>query len=106
VAFAAQHPAMRNPYAALPQMRLLTYQMPDELLAIASGGEFDEFDLNAFFEAKGTRGQAVMAVRLRCQCWRCTAVRARHVWLRTVLCPHGSSGDPGFHRAGEAPARR
>ena len=32
-------------------MRLLTYQMPDELLAIASAGEFDEFDLNAFFEA-------------------------------------------------------
>lgn len=34
-------------------MRFLTYQMPDELLAVASGGEFDEFDLNAFFEAKG-----------------------------------------------------
>ncbi|MFN9707742.1 MAG: DEAD/DEAH box helicase family protein [Burkholderiales bacterium] len=52
-AFATQHPAQRNPYAGLPQMRLLTYQMPDELLAIASGGEFDEFDLNAFFEASG-----------------------------------------------------
>ena len=52
-AFAAAHPAKRNPYGALPQMRLLTYQMPDELLAIASGGEFDEFDLNAFFDAKG-----------------------------------------------------
>jgi hypothetical protein len=35
-------------------MRLLTYQMPDELVAIASAGEFDEFDLNAFFEASGT----------------------------------------------------
>ena len=35
-------------------MRLLTYQMPDELLAVASGGEFDEFDLNYFFEAYGT----------------------------------------------------
>ena len=53
-AFAAEHPKLRNPYGALPQMRLLTYQMPDELLAIASGGEFDEFDLNAFFEASGT----------------------------------------------------
>ena len=52
-AFAAEHPKLRNPYGALPQMRLLTYQMPDELLAIASGGEFDEFDLNAFFEASG-----------------------------------------------------
>jgi hypothetical protein len=52
--FAAEHPAKWNPYGALPQMRLLTYQMPDELLAIASGGEFDEFDLNEFFVAIGT----------------------------------------------------
>ncbi len=51
--FAEQKPHKRNPYGALPQMRLLTYQMPDELLAIASAGEFDEFDLNAFFEASG-----------------------------------------------------
>jgi hypothetical protein len=51
--FADAHPDQRNPYGALPQMRLLTYQMPDELLAIASGGEFDEFDLNEFFKAKG-----------------------------------------------------
>jgi hypothetical protein len=43
-----------NPYGALPQMRLLTYQMPDELVAIANAGEFDEFDLNAFFEASNT----------------------------------------------------
>ncbi|GAB1481759.1 hypothetical protein MASR2M78_05740 [Treponema sp.] len=43
-----------NPYGALPQMRLLTYQMPDELLSIASGGEFDEFDLNEFFSATDT----------------------------------------------------
>jgi hypothetical protein len=51
--FAAKNPSKRNPYGALPQMRLLTYQMPEELLAIASAGEFDEFDLNAFFEASG-----------------------------------------------------
>jgi len=49
-AFAAERPGERNPYAALPQMRLLTYQMPEELLVVASGGQFDEFDLNAFFE--------------------------------------------------------
>ncbi len=52
--FAVQHPGKWNPYGALPQMRLLTYQMPDELLAIASAGEFDEFDLNEFFAATGT----------------------------------------------------
>jgi hypothetical protein len=55
--FAAQNPGKPNPYGALPQMRLLTYQMPDELLRIAREGEFDEFDLNAFFEASG-RGTA------------------------------------------------
>ncbi|HET7570519.1 MAG TPA: DEAD/DEAH box helicase family protein [Gammaproteobacteria bacterium] len=57
-AFAADHPGRWNPYGALPQMRLLTYQMPDELLTIASAGEFDEFDLNAFFEASGTGAEA------------------------------------------------
>ncbi len=51
--FATEYPGNWNPYGALPQMRLLTYQMPDELVAIASAGEFNEFDLNAFFEAKG-----------------------------------------------------
>lgn len=52
-AFYKAHPGRQNPYGALPQMRLLTYQMPDELLSIASGGEFDEFDLNEFFSATG-----------------------------------------------------
>jgi hypothetical protein len=56
--FVAKNPGKRNPYGALPQMRLLTYQMPDELVAIASAGEFDEFDLNAFFEASGTGTKA------------------------------------------------
>ena len=56
---ASSAPGKLNPYGALPQMRLLTYQMPDELLAIASAGEFDEFDLNEFFEAsdKGAKAQ-------------------------------------------------
>ncbi len=52
--FANKNKSKWNPYGALPQMRLLTYQMPDELLAIASAGEFDEFDLNEFFAATGT----------------------------------------------------
>jgi len=56
-AFATKSPGKWNPYGALPQMRLLTYQMPDELLAIASAGEFNEFDLNEFFAADG-RGKS------------------------------------------------
>jgi hypothetical protein len=67
--FATQHPDQRNPYAALPQMRLLTYQMPDELIAIASAGEFDEFDLNAFFEASGTGTAAQFKHKSDVQKW-------------------------------------
>ncbi|MDE2441728.1 MAG: restriction endonuclease [Betaproteobacteria bacterium] len=52
--FGAANPGKRNPYAALPMVSLFTYQMPDELTAIASQGEFDEFDLNEFFAASGT----------------------------------------------------
>ena len=67
--FAAEHPCERNPYGALPQMRLLTYQMPDELVAIASAGEFDEFDLNAFFEAKGAGKAAQFTHKSDVQKW-------------------------------------
>jgi hypothetical protein len=52
--FADKNPGKWNPYGALPQMRLLTYRMPDELLAVASAGEFNEFDLNEFFAATGS----------------------------------------------------
>lgn len=67
--FSSNHPDQRNPYGALPQMRLLTYQMPDELLAIASAGEFDEFDLNAFFEATGTNAKAQFKHKNDVQKW-------------------------------------
>jgi hypothetical protein len=67
--FEVQNPGVRNPYGALPQMRLLTYQMPDELLAIASAGEFDEFDLNAFFSATGTGKAAVFKHKNDVQKW-------------------------------------
>ena len=68
-AFSTEHPGKRNPYGALPQMRLLTYQMPDELLAVASGGEFDEFDLNSFFEASGTGSEAKFKHKSDVQKW-------------------------------------
>ena len=37
-----------NPYASLPKMVLLTYQLPAEITRVAEEGEFD---LNSFFEA-------------------------------------------------------
>lgn len=67
--FAEKHPLAPNPYAALPEMRLLTYQMPDELISIASQGEFDEFDLNAFFEATGTDADAEFVHKSDVQKW-------------------------------------
>lgn len=44
-----------NPYASLPKMVMLTYQLPDSIREIAEQGEFDEFDLNEFFSAEGDR---------------------------------------------------
>jgi hypothetical protein len=67
--YAAKHPSKWNPYGALPQMRLLTYQMPDELVAIASAGEFDEFDLNEFFEASGRDAKAQFKHKSDVQKW-------------------------------------
>lgn len=42
-----------NPYAALPRMVLMTYQLPDGIRDVALQEEFNEFDLNAFFAAEG-----------------------------------------------------
>ena len=68
-AFADAHPDLPNPYGALPQMRLLTYQMPERILDIASGGEFDEFDLNAFFETEGEGEDARFVNEQHVQDW-------------------------------------
>ena len=48
-----------NPYAALPKMVMLTYKMPNDIIEIAKGGEFDEFDLNEFFKADHKKGAKV-----------------------------------------------
>ena len=88
-AFADQHPDQRNPYGSLPQMRLLTYQMPDELLAVASGGEFDEFDLNAFFEASGVGSSAKFKHKGDVQKWL-DIIRGGHTAHSTELLKAGS----------------
>ena len=67
--FSKKFPDKWNPYAALPEMRLLTYQMPDEIVAIARQGEFDEFDLNAFFQAEGTGKAAKFKYKDDVQKW-------------------------------------
>jgi hypothetical protein len=67
--FQKKFPEKWNPYAALPEMRLLTYQLPDEIVAIARQGEFDEFDLNAFFEASGIGKKATFKYKDDVQKW-------------------------------------
>jgi len=69
VDFSLRHPDRHNPYGALPEMRLLTYQMPDELVSIANQGEFDEFDLNEFFASKGKGVNAQFIHKSEVQKW-------------------------------------
>ena len=51
-------PAETNPYAALPRMVMMTYQLPDSIERIARQGEFNEFSLNYFFKAEGEKDNA------------------------------------------------
>ena len=67
--FEKKNPGKWNPYGALPKLHLLTYQMPPELIAVASAGEFDEFDLNAFFEASGEGKKAQFKHKSDVQKW-------------------------------------
>ncbi len=67
--FADKNPDAWNPYGALPQMRLLTYKMPEELLVVASAGEFDEFDLNEFFAATGEGKTTQFTHKIDVQKW-------------------------------------
>ena len=58
-----------NPYASLPRMVLLTYQLPDSIREIAIQGEFDEFDLNIFFSASGAGDKAKFTYQDQVQNW-------------------------------------
>lgn len=54
-----------NPYASLPRMVMLTYQIPDSIKQIAMGGEFNEFDLNVFFSAGFEKGDKIENSRFK-----------------------------------------
>lgn len=58
-----------NPYASLPRMVMLTYQLPDSIREIAMGGEFNEFDLNVFFSAEGSGSSARFKYEDEVQKW-------------------------------------
>lgn len=67
-----------NPYAALPQMVMLTYKMPDEIIQVAMGGEFDEFDLNVFFSTEGSGKSARFKYEREVQKWL-DLIRGQHL---------------------------
>ena len=58
-----------NPYAALPRMVLMTYQLPDAIREVAMKGEFNEFDLNVFFSAEGDGDKARFKYEDEVQKW-------------------------------------
>lgn len=58
-----------NPYLSLPRMVLMTYQLPDSIREIALKGEYDEFDLNTFFSAKGEYENAQFVYKEDVQKW-------------------------------------
>ncbi len=58
-----------NPYASLPRMVMLTYQLPDSIRDIAMKGEFNEFDLNVFFSADGSDDKAKFKYETEIQKW-------------------------------------
>jgi len=58
-----------NPYASLPRMVLMTYQLPDSLREVALKGEFNEFDLNEFFRAEGIGDHARFVHEEEVQKW-------------------------------------
>lgn len=59
----------KNPYRSLPRMVMLTYKVPESIRKVAMQGEFNEFDLNIFFEAKGTKDNAVFVLKDYVQKW-------------------------------------
>lgn len=58
-----------NPYAALPKMVLMTYQLPDKLRGLIKPGELDSFELNEFFKAEGIDREATFAHESEVQLW-------------------------------------
>lgn len=58
-----------NPYASLPRMVLMTYQLPESIREIAMNTEYNEFDLNVFFSAEGKGDEAKFKFEDEVQKW-------------------------------------
>ena len=78
-----------NLYVALPKMALLTYRLPAAIREIAEQGEFNAFDLNAFFATDKHGGEARFVYEQEVQQWL--------DWVRG----HGAAGAAEALRVGE-----
>ncbi len=58
-----------NPYADMPKMVMMTYEVPKSVSNIALQGEFNEFDLNTFFKAEGEEANAKFIYEEYVQKW-------------------------------------
>ena len=58
-----------NPYASLPRMVMLTYQMPEDIRRIALNTDTNQFDLNVFFSAEGEGDAAQFKFKDYVQKW-------------------------------------
>lgn len=58
-----------NIYASLPRMVMMIYKIPDSIRQIAIQGEFNGFDLNVFFSAKGKGKDAKFTYENEVQKW-------------------------------------
>ena len=67
-----------NPYLSLPRMVLMTYKIPEDIRQVALQGEFDEFDLNVFFSAKGKGEDAYFVYENEVQKWL-DLIRGQHL---------------------------
>ena len=82
-----------NPYLALPRMVLMTYQLPDDISKVAKQGEFDEFDLNAFFSADGEKTDAAFIYKDEVQKWL-DLIRGAHLTTSLDFLKLGAKKPP------------
>ncbi len=58
-----------NPYESLPRMVMMCYQPPENIIKVATNGEFNEFNLNEFFKANGKDNDAKFVHENEVQQW-------------------------------------
>ena len=58
-----------NPYVSLPRMVMMTYSLPDSMSQITDTGEFNQFDLNEFFNTEGSYESAKFKYEDEVQKW-------------------------------------